>query len=47
MGRARKKLKKAPSRSKIKIVKLSKRMTLNLEIIRQIEQDLSQNQKSE
>jgi hypothetical protein len=45
MGRARKKLKKAPSRSKI--VKLSKRMTLNLEIIRQIEQDLSQNQKSE
>lgn len=45
MGRARKKLKKTPSRSKI--VKLSKRMTLNLEIIRQIEQDLSQNQKSE
>jgi len=45
MGRSRKKLKKAPSRSKI--LKISKLITSNLEVIKKIEEGFNKNKKSE
>lgn len=44
MGRARKKLKKAPSRSKI--LKISQLITSNLKVIKKIEEGLSENKKN-